>query len=106
MVENLVKGNKMGRKSIAQKILERYETKDVKDPRPGLNKLVTYDFEGQRIAKEFFQNLKRLLRKIEGFRLQYSVLITKNMMGAKAIKELAQYYDCKDVRIFATEELE
>lgn len=96
----------MGRKSIAERVLERCESGNVDDPSPGLDKLVIYDFEGRRIAKEFFQNLKRLLREVRGFRIQYSVVSVETMEGAKAVKELAQHYNCKDVRIYAVEELE
>lgn len=95
----------MGRKSIAEKILERYEAENVDDPRLGLEKLVVYDFEGRRIAKEFFLNLRRLLQKVGGFRVQYSVVSVRDMRGAKAVEELARHYGCKDVRIYAAEGL-
>lgn len=96
----------MGRKSVAEKILERLEPIEIEDPRLGLDKIVIYDFEGRRTATEFFQTPKRLLREIKGFRVQYSVVNVKSWKGTRPVEEPAQHYGCEDIRIYANEEIE
>ncbi|MDI6883678.1 MAG: hypothetical protein QMD00_00830 [Hadesarchaea archaeon] len=94
----------MSRKSLAELV---YENVEEDDPRPSMLKLVIYDFDGNRIPRKFYFNLRELLKLAgDGFAIQYSVILTEGMKAARAVKELAQTCWCKKVRIYAVEELE
>jgi hypothetical protein len=93
-----------GRKSLAEIVYEKAEDDD---PVPEKNKLVLYDFEGTKIPKKFYLNLRGLFKLAnDGFMAQYSAAVVEQMRTARAIKELAQKCGRSRVRIYAVEELE
>lgn len=93
-----------GRKSLAETV---YAEVEEDDPMPGRNKLVLYDFEGTKIPKKFYLNIRRLFELAhDGFMVQYSAAVVEQMRTARAIKELAQRCGRARVRIYAVEELE
>ena len=79
----------MGRRSIAEKILEPYLEED-----PGEDTwLILYDFHETKPTNKFYDNLKRIQAKTrEGKLIQYSVYMTRDKRAAKAIRDLVQHY--------------
>jgi len=90
----------MGRKKLAEKMLEEIEGED-EDGRY----LIVYDFEGGRNPKAFYRNLEALRGKEYYIgRLQKSVLMTDSRKCALAIKELAMHYGA-EVHVFKVTEV-
>jgi len=94
----------MGRKSVAQHILDDLKEDEDKE---GLY-LVLYDFDrtyDRVIPPKFFKNLNRLIARLPIERLQYSVLICKTLKAARAVKLLAKRYGAISVCIYRVEEM-
>lgn len=91
----------MGRKSIADKILE-----DLNDTNRVGSFLLVYDFSGKKAKEDFYKNLKRLFEHFgDGVRVQKSTIRLKSLKAARAIKVLATHYGA-DVLIFEGKEVE
>lgn len=76
----------MGRKSIAQKIIE-----GLIDETEEANWIVCYDFRDEQPVGRFYQNLQEILRTLGGEMIQYSVF-HGSKRASNAVKELAEYY--------------
>jgi len=76
----------MGRKSIAQKIIE-----SLKDEQDEANWIVCYDFRDEQPVGRFYQNLQEILGTLGGEMIQYSVFYGPER-ASSAVKELAEYY--------------
>jgi hypothetical protein len=75
----------MGRKSIAQKIIE-----SLKEEHGEADWIVCYDFiDGQPVGR-FYHNLQEILRTLGGKMIQYSVFRGPEK-ASSAVKELAEY---------------
>jgi len=76
----------MGRKSIAQKIIENLE-----EERSEADWIVCYDFRDEQPVGRFYHNLQEILRSLGGEMIQYSVF-RGSERASNAVKELAEYY--------------
>ncbi len=76
----------MGRKSIAQKIID-----NIFDESEDTNWVVCYDFRDDQPVGRFYQNLQEILSTLGGEMIQYSVFYGSRRASA-AVKELAEYY--------------
>lgn len=91
----------MSRQSLAERICERVEGSD---PRPEMLKLVIYDFNGKRIPRKFYSNLRRLRELTDdGLTVQYSAVLTRRMKTARAVRELAWKCGCQNVQVYVVE---
>lgn len=78
----------MGRKSLADKLLEPY-----KEEKPGEDTwLVIYDFHETKPTTKFYDNLQRIKAKTQGKLIQYSVYMTSDQRASKAIRDLVRHY--------------
>jgi len=92
----------MGRKSLAQKLLEEASEEEDEDHLW----LVFYDFKGRKPNPRFWKNLNRLLTLLDnGSMVQYSVLKTRQRRGAVAAVRLARHYGA-EVKVFKGEEID
>ena len=80
----------MGRRSLAEKIFQEYEKQE-----PGEDTwLIIYDFTGMKPTGKFYDNLNRIKTLAEdGQMVQYSVYMTRDQRGAKAMRDLVKHYD-------------
>jgi hypothetical protein len=86
----------MGRKSVAEKMLQRHENKDKGES----TWLVVYDFTKSKPPTRFWDNLRRLQDFTDaGALVQYSVFMTRDKRGAYAAVDLVKYYK-GDVMLF------
>jgi hypothetical protein len=76
----------MGRKSIAQKIIEALEEEQCE-----ADWIVCYDFRDGQPVGRFYHNLQEILRTLGGEMIQYSVFRGPER-ASNAVKELAEYY--------------
>jgi len=76
----------MGRKSIAQKIIENLE-----EERSEADWIVCYDFRDEQPVGRFYHNLQEILSSLGGEMIQYSVF-RGSEKASNAVKELAEYY--------------
>ncbi len=76
----------MGRKSVAQKIIE-----SLKEEQEEADWIVCYDFRDEQPVGRFYHNLQEILRTLGGEMIQYSVFLGP-MRASSAVKELAEYY--------------
>ena len=77
----------MGRRSLAEEYLNRYE----EDKAQG-TWLVVYDFKGVKPSTKFWGNLNRLQSLSSGTLLQYSVFMTRDSRAARAARDLVEHY--------------
>jgi hypothetical protein len=76
------------------------------DPRSEKLKLIIYDFTGGKIQSKFFDNLKRIFAFMkDGRMLQYSAIVAERMSTANTVAEPARRYGCRNIRVYAVEEL-
>ena len=80
----------MGRRSLAEQIWEEYKEED-----PGTETwLVIYDFQNTKPPTKLYDNLHRVMSLAEdGDLIQFSVYMTKDKRGAKAVRDLIRHYD-------------
>ncbi len=76
----------MGRKSIAQKIIESLE-----EEQGEADWIVCYDFRDEQPVGRFYHNLQEILRSLGGEMIQYSVFRGPEK-ASNAVKGLAEYY--------------
>ncbi len=76
----------MGRKSVAQKIIESLE-----EEQGEADWIVCYDFRDEQPVGRFYHNLQKILRTLGGEMIQYSVFHGPEK-ASKAVKGLAEYY--------------
>jgi len=89
----------MGRRSTAEKLLEDLEDEEETES----IYLVSYDFIDEKPHHRFWNNLREIISKVGGERIQYSVY-RGNRRGAYAVRELAEMYGA-DVLSFVAYEL-
>ena len=76
----------MGRKSIAQKIIESLE-----EEQGEADWIVCYDFRDEQPVGRFYHNLQEILRSLGGEMIQYSVFLGPEK-ASNAVKGLTEYY--------------
>ncbi len=91
----------MGRKSIAQKIVENLPKHDITDQ----EYLVCYDFIGDKAGKVFYPNLHRITALTGGDSglIQFSVYRTRSLKAVLAVHALA-VRDGAEVQVYAVSE--
>jgi hypothetical protein len=87
----------MGRKSVAQKIIENLE-----EEQGEADWIVCYDFRDEQPVGRFYHNLEEVLRTLGGEMIQYSVFRGPER-ASKAVKGLAEYYGAM-VKMFLLDE--
>jgi len=92
---------KMGRKSIAEKLIEELPEQDIFDKLY----LVLYDFTKTRAPVDFYNNLKRVTEITEdgSTLVQLSAFRTTSMKAAIAVSRLAERYGA-DVQLYEVTE--
>ncbi len=92
---------KMGRKSIAEKLLGELPKADSFEK----TMLVLYDFSKRKATGDFYTNLNRITEKTQdgSTLVQYSAYRTTSMKAAIAVSRLAKRYGA-DVQLYVVEE--
>jgi hypothetical protein len=83
----------MGRKSIAQSILDGITGTD--DDKAVF--LVAYDFRKMNASTRFYENLHRIAEKTSSGLVQYSVFMTRDRKSAIAVAKLAEHYGAEAI---------
>lgn len=83
----------MGRPTIAQKIIDGID--EIEDESTWI---VCYDFDQFTNLRQFYPNRDRLIHKLGGIMIQYSVFIG-SLPASLAISELVRIYEGKVLRL-------
>ena len=81
----------MVKRSVAQELMEQVS----KIPEKTGLYLVVYDFKGPRSIPRFYDNLREVLKKLDGTMLQRSVVHTPSYRCARAVMALADRYGAR-----------
>ena len=80
----------MGRRSLAEQLWEQYLIEEKGDT----TWLVIYDFQNTKPPTKLYDNIKRIKTLAEdGELIQFSVYMTRDQRGAKAVRDLIRHYD-------------
>ena len=81
----------MAKQSVAQELIKQVS----KVPEKGGSYLIVYDFKGSKSIPRFYDNLREVLKKLDGALLQRSVVHTPSYRCACAVIALADRYGAK-----------
>jgi hypothetical protein len=81
----------MAKRSLAEDLIEHARKMQEKEG----PYLVIYDFKGSRSIPRFYDNLRKVLKKLDGTLLQRSVVHTPSYRCARAVMALADRYGAK-----------
>ena len=80
----------MGRRSLAEHLWGQYREEEKGDS----TWLVIYDFQNSKPPTKLYDNIKRIKTFAEdGELIQFSVYMTRDQRGAKAVRDLIRHYD-------------